>query len=187
MNYDALARSYDTRYKSRQSLAENDQVAKLLNQNISYGDIVADIGCGTAFGLDCMEKMVCYTGYDISEAMLEQASIKHPQANFVYGGLKDLEGPNDAILSLFSLPYIDDGNLDRIPECLDDNGRFIAVYYDKPYLNPDSVYHGKRGLFRRDVMPPLRRAIEALRSLMDVKEEGQIGEGTYRFLVAEKP
>lgn len=187
MNYDALAKSYDTRYKSRQSLAENSQVSKLLNDNIHDADIVADIGCGTGFGLDCIDCFVSYTGYDISIPMLEQARLKHPEAVFVNGGLKDLEGPNDIILSLFSLPYIDDGNLGRISECLHSGGRFIAVYYDKPYLNPDSVYHGRRSEFRREVMPLLRRAIEALRRDLVVKEEGQIGEGTYRYLVAEKP
>lgn len=182
-DYDAMAGTYDSRYTGMQSQIENAQVSEVLRRHIRPYDTVSDVGCGTGFLLDVIGIPVLYTGYDISPAMLQRARAKHPDSLFVRGGCDRLERGQDAVTSLFSLPYIDDGDLDRIPGAISPHGRFIAVYYDRPYLNPDSVYHGHQEDYEGCIRPRLDASLSLLDSMMTRIDEGPIGGMTYRYAV----
>lgn len=188
INYDSMSESYDSQYVSPECLLENRRIKQILSSNVQIGDRVVDIGCGTGFGRECIRQRVEYTGYDISENMVTAATKKFPMDAFKVGGMKDVtESQIDCVLSLFSIPYIDDGYLPELFAHIKNGGRFIGVYYNKPYNNPNSVYHKKRLYYSLFVKPKVDRFIKKLSEYGDICDRGDLTDnGAYKYIIIRK-
>ena len=185
--YDELSETYDSRYKSDMSQKENDAVKNILDWFITPTSNVLDVGCGTGFSLDICEKIDFanrYLGIDISRKMIDKAKEKYPSALFIEGDAKDIFGSFDIALSLFSIPYIGLKSIRNIKNHLRDGGVFIAVYYNKPYLNGDSVYAGHELKYRLFVESKVKKFIKECKKDMKLMKEGFLTKDeTYRYSI----
>jgi len=110
--YDELARSYDSIYTDRVCRSEDEAVAAWLASMIGPGASVLDIGCGTGWLLDHLDREVDQSGYvgvDLSAGMLKQAKAKHPWHKFIRWDMGDdwpllHEGGVDVVVSTFASP-----------------------------------------------------------------------------------
>lgn len=187
IDYNNLALEYDCKYKNDMCKRENLAVIDLLNKYISEGKKILDLGCGTGFCRECIKSKVDYHGYDTSEKMLLIARNKLPFVNLYLGTINDVVDTDfDVVTSLFSLPYIDNGNLSRIFNLLKSRGIFIAVYYNKPYLNPDSVYYKRKIHYKLFVQPKVKKSIRQLKEMGFVLQEDFLTDDrTYKYIIIE--
>lgn len=185
--YDKLAYSYDERYETEACKEENRDIQALLNRYVGDHNRVLDVGCGTGFGLRILnDKNVQYTGVDTARRMITIAYARYPDATFILGDADDFEGTYDTIISLFSIPYMGLDGLKKYLAKGRQGGRFVAVYYDTPYLNPASLYVGHEARFEQERRPQVEQIISYLRSELEVLEEGPIGNlGAYRYIVCD--
>lgn len=185
--YDELSESYDSRYKSDMSQRENEAVKSILDWFITPTSTVLDVGCGTGFALDINRKIDAkdrYLGLDISDKMLDKARRKYPDAMFIKGDARYIFGRFDIALSLFSIPYIGKESIFHIKDHLRDGGVFIAVYYNKPYLNGDSVYAGHKWKYKLLVHPKVKSFIKKCKREMKLMQEGFLTKDeTYRYSI----
>lgn len=189
INYDTLADSYDSHYQSDMCKKENIAVHNLLIKYKVTELKTLDVGCGTGFALDLCN-IRDYKGIDISKEMIKQAIKKYPKKNFV---ATDIQSANlglttyDCTLCLFSIPYIGLSAVDKIFSHLNTGGICICVYYDKPYLNSDSVYFERKEEFVKDVLPKVKRVVTAFESKFTTIEEHYLTlDGTYTVAVFRK-
>lgn len=187
MNYDSIAKTYDKRYKNEMCQKENLAVISLLNKYITAGKKVLDLGCGTGFCKECVNAEIDYFGYDTSDKMLLEARNKLPTATLVLGGIDDVKEQDfDIITSLFSLPYIDNGQITNVFNLLKSQGLFIGVYYHKPYLNQASVYHKRKLYYKLFIQPKTKRLIKELKKVGFTIDEGFLtNDRTYKYIVIE--
>ena len=170
INYDKYAKKYDTRYTSTMCIQENLSISKALNdiQNLKTKRII-DFGCGTGFLLDILGKSINfdnYLGIDISKEMIGFAKAKYPNASFILGDSKNVEAyitlfdfKPDLAISLFTIPYIGVATIKAAYSILPKEGQFLMVYYNKPYINPSSVYAKKRGYYEFNIKPKVNECI----------------------------
>lgn len=189
IEYGSIATSYDERYTSDMCRAENEAVCELLNRYGVSSRRTLDVGCGTGFALDCI-KIDRYLGVDISREMIEIARQKHPSCTFRAVPLQDVRVGMESVevaLCIFSIPYIGEDAAEILHGFLKPNGICICVYYNKPYLNPNSVYGGQKRMFDKDVRPKVKRVIRAFKRRFKVVEEHDLTEhGTYTVAVFKK-
>ena len=199
-DYDNYSENYDSRYHSDMSERENSAVRALLNPYIREWDNVLDLGCGTGFALEMCTKMkyshhgIRYIGIDVSKNMIQKARKKYPEKVFINKDIvtaiddSEIDLPYfDVVLSLFSIPYIGLESINPVLNRMKDSGHFIAVYYDRPYLNPDSVYHHHRLKYELEVKPYVDMYISSLKDHMKVVEEGFLTDDkTYKYGVFTK-
>lgn len=189
INYDTYANSYDERYTSEMCKRENEAVAELLRRyNVSELSVL-DVGCGTGFALDLCN-IRKYKGIDISPKMIEQATKKYPRKTFIARNITTihlgLEG-YECVLCLFSIPYISCEAVEKIYNHLNKGGICICVYYNKPYLNPNSVYHGFKDGFNTEIKPKVKEVIDAFKSRFKTIEEHDLTKDkTYSVSVFRK-
>lgn len=133
--YDRLASTYDQAYADHRALAENYVLRRELTPLVSARQDVLDLGCGTGFLLDLIPTLDPgrYTGADVSEAMLCQARVKHPQGMFIVGDQSNLTLTQkfDVVTSLWSLNH---ATLDHVTDTIQGawrtlrpGGTFFAV------------------------------------------------------------
>lgn len=162
MTYDKYADNYDQRYQSVVSRVENCIIrGKLLEHGIDKKDTVLDFGCGTGFLLDLIDfKGVSYFGVDVSDKMIAIARDKHPSKSFVKMAASNVyHGSADAVVSLFSIPYIGLEGVSSAYRNLKPDGIFFCVYYEKPYKSPDSVYYKRPLKYKLCVAPKVKKVI----------------------------
>lgn len=189
INYDAYANTYDTRYKTGMCLKENEAISALLDKYNVKERKTLDVGCGTGFALDLCD-IRKYKGIDLSKNMVEQARRKYPRKNFVVAdfsiaslGLELF----DCALCLFSIPYIGENAAEKILRHLHTGGVCICVYYNKPYLNPNSVYYGNKEEYDKNIKPLVKSSIRAFRRHFGVVEERYLtSNGAYKVSVFRK-
>jgi ubiquinone/menaquinone biosynthesis C-methylase UbiE len=102
----------------------------------SEGDRVLDLGCGPASLWPYWQHMPATSrlvGVDISPGMIEQASRKHPEAEFSVGRAHELpfeDGSFDVVVASAVLHHIPDEHLpaalDEIVRVLDEHGRVVG-------------------------------------------------------------
>ena len=162
IDYIFLAENYDSQYMSDMCKKENTAVSELLNKYEVQNKKVVDVGCGTGFALDLAD-IKNYTGIDISPRMIEKACCKHPNANFIVSSAKEalFQKEYDVALSLFSIPYIGEDAVKRIHSILKNDGICICVYYNKPFLNSQSVYFGQKEQYLKSILPQVKNVILA--------------------------
>lgn len=190
-DYDKLSDTYDTRYVSDMSIRENIAVKKILSMFVYPYAKILDVGCGTGFALDMMKNRVKpenYIGIDISRKMLSKAGAKHQGYIFSNFDISKneffIKERFDIALSLFSIPYIGIDSIKNIKKTLKNGGVYIVVYYNKPYLNPDSVYHRQRLKYLFTVKPYVDKYIKQLKNEMKLMQEGYLTEDmTYRYAI----
>ena len=179
-DYDDLSETYDSRYKSEMSIKENEAIKILISKFIYPTSRVIDVGCGTGFALDINKSMKNYNyfGIDVSSKMILKAKEKYPNYAFVkYDINRDplfTVRDFDIALSLFSVPYIGIGSIKNIKNVLKDGGVYIVVYYNKPYLNHDSVYYRHRLKYLLTVKPHVKKYMKHLKSEMKLMHEGYL-------------
>lgn len=164
INYNKIE-NYDEKYLSVECFEENLAVKEILDRYVLPDNSILDIGCGTGFALDLIGDRInreSYFGIDIAHNQIIQACRKHPDAHFIVSDVNDvkLTKTYDIVLSIFSLPYTGETTADFVYNALSDNGIFIAVYYDKPYRNPASVYSNRMIEYFLDVKPKLNRVLK---------------------------
>lgn len=180
INYDEYANKYDTRYTSQMCLQED---LSIYNALIDISDLntkkIVDLGCGTGFLLDLMENKIDisnYLGIDVSAEMIECARKKYPAANFVFGSACKVEEYTkiyaiepDLAISFFTIPYIGVETIKNVHSVLKSDGEFLAVYYNKPYINPASVYATKKSEYETDVYPKVTECIACAKKLFKIE------------------
>lgn len=189
IDYNAYASTYDNRYKSDMCERENAAVKELLERYGVKDKIVLDVGCGTGFSLDICD-IKRYKGIDISKEMIAQARKKHPDKKFTLRKVtssKWKSGICDCVLCLFSIPYIQTEAVNAIYRILKKDGICICVYYNKPYLNPNSVYGNDKGTYEEDVEPNVQAVIERFRGKFWTIEDHRLTpDETYTVSVFRK-
>ena len=193
IDYGKYSDEYDMNYTSEMSKRENMAVKLILDSYIYKPYSVLDVGCGTCFTMDICDfiNKDRYLGIEVSKDMCELAREKYPECNIInedINNLKAIEGHFDVAVSTFSIPYIGVGAIDKIYDSLKDGGYFIAVYYDKPYRNTDSVYHNRRLKYELTVRPLVHRFIKKAKKKFDrVVMEGPLTyDHTYKAIIFKK-
>ena len=69
----------------------------------------------------------------------------------------------EVALCLFSIPYIGENAAEKIYESLAKDGVCICVYYNKPYLSPDSVYFKQKEMYGTNIKPNVKKVVAAFR------------------------
>lgn len=176
LNYSVYAKNYDNRYTTDMCLQENAAIYEALKKihkiELRY---ILDLGCGTGFLLDLMQNEIDdqrYLGIDISSKMIEVARQKYPKKLFIVDDCKNVtehvrqyEFKPDLAISFFSIPYIGVETIKAVYSILDEKGKFLAVYYNKPYINPMSVYYNKESNYKLEVKPKIEACIKCLQNL----------------------
>ena len=167
IDYDVISNEYDEHYQNEMSKKENQAIIDSIGSHISKCKRILDLGCGTGFLIDLfpMISVEKYLGIDISSSMIKIAKNKYPTHSFIDGVIEDISdsiGKFDVIVSLFSIPYIDTESINHIYDVLESGGWFIGVYYDKPYLNSDSVYYNNEDVYNESVKPKVDEFIDNL-------------------------
>ncbi len=187
IDYDTIASDYDGKYQSDMSRRENESVKELLRKYISSGDKVLDVGCGTAFTLDCINiHSDDYLGIDWSKKMLKVARRKYPEYDFIRADMKDVSFHNkfDVAVCLFCIPYIRTAGVEKIMESLKVGGKCVCVYYEKPFYNADSVYHDRVAEFYSEIRPAVTEVMEVFKALGEVVEDRLLtADETYRATI----
>ena len=193
LNYDECSDEYDSNYTSEMSKRENLAVSKVLNRFIYYGYSVIDIGCGTGFVLDICKKIdrEKYHGIEISHNMCCVAKEKYPECDIINADIQNIslkENEYSIAVSTFSIPYIGVSSVEKIYNSLRNGGFFIAVYYEKPYFNEDSVYHNRKLKYWITVKPLVKKFIKEAKKKFQrvVVDELLTTDGTYRVTVFKK-
>lgn len=189
IDYNTYASTYDNRYKSDMCERENAAVKELLERYGVKDKVVLDVGCGTGFSLDICD-IKRYKGIDISKEMIAQARKKHPDKKFTLGKVTSSKWKPeiiDCVLCLFSIPYIQTEAVNAIYRVLKKGGICVCVYYNKPYLNPDSVYGNDKETFDKDVDPIVKVVIGRFRSKFEeIENHSLTPDETYTVGVFRK-
>lgn len=168
-NYDRLARTYDfwDRWLSQPIAGIDELRAETVQKlELSVGDRVLDVGCGTGLTLPLLVSAVGpegqVVGLDFSEGMLAKAQERVAEAGWtnvrlVQGDaakLLDVGGPFDAVVSTWAMGIVEDlpSALTRAVEVLGPGGRLVLLDFHstKP----------KRGV-RKLLNPLLHKVLEA--------------------------
>lgn len=182
LNYDAYANMYDSRYTSRMCLQENIAIYEAIRAIPNLADRkIVDLGCGTGFFLDICQVQFdqsSYLGIDVSEEMIRYAYQKYPKARFVIEDSREMEKivqkfnfHPDLALSLFTIPYIGRETIESCYKILPKDGLFLMVYYNKPFLNPASVYADKVKHYEDDVHPKVIECVACAKRLFETEYE----------------
>ena len=134
--YDEIADVYDALFTDRESLAENEEVGRMIG--LQPGESVYDIGCGTGLFVEITGVAPKdYVGIDPSGKMLKHFCEKHPEfrdglANGYFE--EDTKTPKAGlIVSLFGAPsYLPEQALWKIVGC---ESRLFLMFY-KPDYHP---------------------------------------------------
>jgi SAM-dependent methyltransferase len=125
--YTEVAGRYDAVFE-RAILAEGRLTQ--LTRKIMNGRRIIDLACGNGRWLDRIRPS-SYVGIDPNEAMLEQARLRHPQAQFIRGDMTVLpfaDGSFDGAMSMF-------GAMGHLPE----KGQRAMIREIHRVLNPGGV------------------------------------------------
>lgn len=189
IDYNEIAVDYDDRYQSEMSKREDYAISQILSEYLYYGDNVLDIGCGTGHIHDLMY-FPLYTGIDTSQNMIDIAKAKHPTFNFRCTSLQEFikeQEKFNSVICLFSIPYVGTDLANYVYQLLEDDGICICVYYDKPYLNADSVYAGKQEEFNADIKPLVEKTICGFKIRFEIIAEHPLTyDSTYTVAVFRK-
>ena len=104
MEFDAYAGQYDDNFMGKGSRRFYRDLLKELE--ITDGDSVLDVGCGTGYILSRIgeQRNIRGFGLDVSESMIAVAKEKHPEYDFIIGDCA-------------KLPY-DDASMDIVTACM---------------------------------------------------------------------
>jgi 2-polyprenyl-3-methyl-5-hydroxy-6-metoxy-1,4-benzoquinol methylase len=99
------------RYDEGRETFKNRDVVKPFSRLVRAGGRVLDVGCGAGIpvGQHLVASGFSVTGIDISQSMLEIASRRLPQANFVKMDMRHLafgEGQFDGVVACYSLIHV---------------------------------------------------------------------------------
>lgn len=105
---------------------------------VPEGQRVLELGCGTGFLLSALNPSYG-VGVDFSPAMVDVASKKHPELNFIVGDiehpktLEGLEGTFDYIVISDTIGYVDDieKTLNNLHSLCSRDTKIIIVYFEK--------------------------------------------------------
>lgn len=190
MNYGKIASTYDDKYTSAMCIRENAAIKDILEKHV-VGKRVLDVGCGTGLSLDLCKGIHPddYCGLDVSLDMITVASRKHPYHTFVEVEAERFVTSKkyDVALCLFSIPYIGERAVTAIYEALKSGGVVVCVCYNKPYLNPSSVYGGHKWKYLLMVAWKVRAVLNRFDSLFSkVSETPLAGGHAYKVIVYRK-
>lgn len=187
IDYNILAKNYDEHYQTEMCKRENKAVAEILNKYDVKNKTVLDVGCGTGLALDLVV-IPDYLGVDISSEMIGKALQKHPYSRFINADIKDIEiKRRNLALCLFSIPYIGVEAVNKIHDILTKDGICICVYYNKPFLNPQSVYAERINDYLTNVMPKVNDVLEAfLERFRCIEKHALTKDETYDVAVFRK-
>jgi len=144
-----------TVYKLQQQWVGSDRIRRVYvadHLRASPGDVVMDIGCGTAEILDHLPP-VHYLGLDANPAYIEAASARfRARGSFRVLSVADMRLPEfagkaDLVIGIGILHHLDDREADTCcavaMSLLKPRGRFVTV---------DGVFHPGQGVVRRVVL-----------------------------------
>lgn len=139
--------------KNKNVKRENEEIKRILDLNLPQGIRVTDIGCGTGLGRRLISHD--YTGIDVSEANIRYCK-KHHEGRFFNIDADLFTETVDRInpVFLFSIDYLELSIIEKYIQKTDQV--FVAVHYNRPYLNPSSVYYERKNEFNA-IHPRWRR------------------------------
>lgn len=142
---------YDNYYNNSQCQKENDEIAYVLNSEITDGASVVDLGAGTGLVASMIGKRCDVLQVEKDKKMAQKNKFKssllciYDAADYVDFALAN-KIEFDYVTSLFALNYMRRGTLTKAAK-LARNGCFFVVY-DRPYLDGSaSFYAGKKAKF----------------------------------------
>lgn len=152
--WNEIAQGYDQLYSNQWSLLEDRLVCKRLSSiDYNHQGIVLDLACGTGHGYELLRASLGtekYQGVDISQAMLDQMAIKHPNLSTMCGTMNDLSSlptSHYALVTVFysSASYTNDPLrlLREIHRLLEPQGYLYYSALTKTSLR--RILHAKRG------------------------------------------
>jgi SAM-dependent methyltransferase len=135
-DYDLIADRYDSLFRDRASLEENEQIFTRVGAKPT--DRVLDIGCGTGLFLEYNSPWE-YVGLDPSTRMLSRfvSHIRCGQVRLVNARLEEFyDGDGfDLIVALFgAASYITPAYFSHIYDYLKPGGRIFAMFYQERYV-----------------------------------------------------
>ena len=199
LDYDRYASEYEDNYTSDECIEENEIIRDhfLALHSDFKNKRILDLGTGTGFLLDLAGKRIhqaYFTGIDISTEMLDVAANKYPSGRFIADDaeravreISASEQVADVVFSAFSIPYIRVGAIEAVYDVLKVGGIFITAFYDRPYLNPASVYSGQVDHYHQDVLPQVNRCIERAENLFSTEYKAPLtATGAYKIAIYRK-
>ena len=115
---------------------------------------IIDVGCGAGWLCAQLTKFGSVTGTDLSDQVLERASLRQPQVNFVPGDFMELEFPEgafDVVVSLEVLSHVEDQPtfVKKLSSLLRPGGRLMMATQNKPALQKNDVPPPAPGQLRK--------------------------------------
>jgi ubiquinone/menaquinone biosynthesis C-methylase UbiE len=136
--YDTVAKEYSEEFFGEHEKKPKDQ--EILNRfSIEIGDKkpVWDFGCGPGQTTRYLRDIgIGVSGLDLSEKIIEQARIIHPDLNFIKGNILELEFDDDTIggvVAFYAIVHFTEGQVERafreIFRVLQSGGLFLFTYH----------------------------------------------------------
>lgn len=162
--YDSIGPTYDGDWCSPSDLEENERVRELIVEHFgAHAPTVLDVGCGTGLLLDMkITAPSLYTGFDPSQAMLNQFVMKHPEVKRVYpmtarqflDRMKPEPRSYELVIAMFGVAsYLEPRDVEELARLA--SSQVILMNYDAEWF-PD--YYDERPAS----VEPARRAAQKL-------------------------
>jgi ubiquinone/menaquinone biosynthesis C-methylase UbiE len=143
--YDTIAREYSETFSGEHEKKPKDQeILHRFSQEIGDRRPVWDFGCGPGQTTEYLKNLgIEISGLDLSEKILEQARINHPEIHFRKGNILKLEFENDsiaAVVSFYAIVHFTEEQVRiafrEVFRVLQPGGIFLFTYH----IGADTIY-----------------------------------------------
>lgn len=167
-------KKYDDNFDNDIGKREDNEIQRILLENLNPDITVTDIGCGTGLGRTLIDNE--YIGVDRLAETTEHCK-NNLKGTFIHESAESYIKKVDSLnpIFLFSIDYLDVDVMEEYINKTEDT--FIAVHCNRPYLHTISVYSGKEDVYY-DLHP--KEDIEARLELFD-----SYGGETFKLLGQE--
>jgi ubiquinone/menaquinone biosynthesis C-methylase UbiE len=156
--FNKCASSWDTNENTLDLYKIKTTVIPLLD--LKNNDILLDVACGTGIFIETLKeknKNIKITGIDFAQNMIDQATIKFPDTNFIVADIVNLPFDDNSfskVICLNSFPHFEDKNkaIKEIGRVLKKDGIFLLAHTNSK-SNIDNHHRNVGGLIAEDILP----------------------------------